>query len=117
MESGTRPRSQAVSNIPDGAISAAFLPVQRATNEQIRARQVQTQKNNHHTEDVEELDDTAVNSVHDQNQKQGREGKGGGKKKREEGEHVEIEALKSQPQAGHVEGGEKAGESHLDISA
>jgi hypothetical protein len=62
---GPSSRSLAVSNIPFSAISNAFLPVQQA-NENLRARKLQSQKVFHHAEEVEELDDTAVNSVTDE---------------------------------------------------
>ena len=55
-----------MSNIPSSAISNALTPVVRETNEAIRARNIQSQKNAHHSEDVNELDETAVNSVGDQ---------------------------------------------------
>jgi hypothetical protein len=57
-----------MSNIPFNAIGAALSPVQRSNNELVRARKVQSDKNSRHTEDVEELDETAVNSVNDQQQ-------------------------------------------------
>ena len=109
-----------MSMIPSNAISAALTPVQRATHEAGRARQVQSDKNNHHAEDVEELDETAVNSVHDQGGGKGREKDAEGKK-REEGEleeKVEIAALKSVPVVKRLESGDGGGRiSHLDISA
>src|SRR4051812_7043580 len=68
---GAKLRSHAVSNIPSTAISAALTPIQREANHVLRARGVQLQKNQHHSEEVNELDDTAVNSVHDQQERQG----------------------------------------------
>jgi hypothetical protein len=102
-----------MSNIPSSAVAAAFVPVQQSTNELIRARQVQSRKNNHHQEDVEELDDTAVDSVSDERQEgEKREGKG---RKRQEGEKVDIESLKDGPPPTVKRAEEPA--SHLDISA
>ena len=118
--SGVETAGQEMSIIPSSAISAALTPVQRATHEAGRARQVQTDKNSHHAEDVEELDETAVNSVHDQGGGKGRE-KDGDAKKRKEGEmeeKVEIAALQSVPVVKRLESDEGAGGiSHLDISA
>lgn len=87
-----------MSNIPDSAVSAAFTPVQRTTSEALRARKVQSLKDSHHAEEVDELDDTAVNSVRDQQQRGG--GRQSGRDQQEEaaqGEHVEIQALKEAP--------------------
>ena len=61
-----------MSNIPSTAISNALMPVQLAAQESQRARKVQSDKNRHHSEEVEELDDTAVNSVNDQQNKERR---------------------------------------------
>ena len=104
-----------MSNIPSTAIHAVVTPMQRATNEMLRARKVQADKASHHLVDVEEIDDTAVNSVDErrQNQHEKRE-----KKDREEElkEKVEIAALSdSQGDAVEKSGGESV--SHLDISA
>jgi hypothetical protein len=102
-----------MSIIPSSAVAAAFIPAQQATSELIRARNVQIQKDNHHHEEVDELDDTAVNSVNGQKQnKEKREGKG---RKRPEGERVDIESL----EGGAAQSAENASDSqgHLDISA
>ena len=78
-----------MSNIPSSAIHAAFTPVQRASNDLLRARKVQADKASHHTEDVEELDDTAVSSVHERKQGGGNQ-RDRGKRKEEPEEKVEI---------------------------
>ena len=101
-----------MSNIPSTAIHAAFTPIQRASNELIRARKVQAEKASHRTEDVEELDDTAVSSVDERKQGQGRQKDRG---KRKEGEKVEIAAL---TEAGLTAGTKLSGRvPQLDISA
>jgi len=64
-----------VSNIPSTAISQALTPVTQHTNEALHARKVQSTKQSHHNEDVEELDDTAVNSVSEDSQQKGGNGK------------------------------------------
>jgi len=103
-----------MSMIPNSAVTGALTPVQRATHESLRARQVQVQKNAHHNEDVEEIDDTAVNSVHDQNQRQG--GKEKNKNAKPQGERVEIQALQENDAA--LEKPEPSpAPSRLDISA
>src|SRR5579862_3999961 len=125
MESSTRPRSFAVSNIPSSAVAAAFVPIQRTTNDSIRARQVQSQKNSHHSEDVEELDDTAVNSVHDQDQRRGNSPKDDQEPSdNPTEEHLDIEALKTVAPAIPLSTMPKsppassdAAAAHLDISA
>src|SRR5262249_37306146 len=74
------------------ALGAALSPVTRSTNEQLRARRLQSDKNSHHSEDVEEIDDT-VNGVRDHSQERGggRGGGGGQTRQGEEyGEKVEI---------------------------
>lgn len=101
-----------MSNIPSSAVSAAFIPVQQSANEQIRARKVQTQKEYHHHEEVEELDDTAVNSVTDEEEaREKRERRG---RKRQGKDKVEIESL-AEGEAPPERAGD--GVSHLDISA
>jgi hypothetical protein len=103
-----------VSNIPSNAISGALTPIQRASNEAVRARQIQSAKNFHHSEEVDELDDTAVNSVSDQSGgNAGRQNK----RKKDDGteEHVDIEALTDIPLAPRQD--EAAPPSRLDISA
>ena len=103
-----------MSNIPSNAVAAAFLPVQRATHEPLRARQVQTQKNFHHAEEVDELDDTAVNSVADENQNRGNEREKKKQKGPKPAAKVDIADLEDQPTAP-----DDAGDAapHLDISA
>lgn len=114
-EFGHEARSHAMSMIPTGALGDALAPVQRSTHESLRARQVQLRKNSHHNQDVEELDDTAVNSVRDQNQRQGRQSGGDQNAPRQTAERVEIEALDpSTPQPAPEQ---PPAPSHLDISA
>lgn len=84
-----------MSNIPFSAIGAAFSPVQRATNDLLRARRVQSEKDSHHTEDVEELDDTAVNSINDRQQGRGRQKNADSRGEGEPEEKVEIAALEA----------------------
>ena len=103
-----------MSMIPTSAVAGALIPVQRATHESIRARQVQVQKNAHHNEDVEELDDTALNSVRDQNQRQAGQEKHDNAKP--QGERVEIETLGESAQQPTVDDGPET-PPHLDISA
>ena len=62
-----------MSLIPSSAISSSLTPLQRATNDHIQARRVQSAKNFHHAEEVDELDETAVNSVRDEKQEGGQE--------------------------------------------
>lgn len=107
-----------MSLIPSTAIGAALTPVQRSTNDLIQARKVQSAKDYHHSEEVEELDDTAVNSIDDGQQggaRRGQEEKPGSRKKREE-ERVDIESLKS-PAGQGSKVPAKAAPSRLDISA
>jgi hypothetical protein len=111
-------RGHAMSNIPTSAIGAALTPVQRSNNELLRARRVQLEKDSHHTEDVEELDETAVNAVNDQQQNGG----GGRQKEQErrrgEEERVEIAALTEQPaKATGRSGRARPTPPQLDISA
>ncbi|HVT79414.1 MAG TPA: hypothetical protein VHM90_02055 [Phycisphaerae bacterium] len=101
-----------MSNIPNSAVSAALTPAQRAGNEIIRARKVQSQKNFHHQEEVEELDDTAVSSVTDEQEARERRERRG--RRRAAGEQVEIESLKEGAPEAEQAGD---GQSHLDISA
>jgi hypothetical protein len=112
-------RGHAMSNIPFTAIGAALTPVQQSTNEQLRARRVQSAKDSHHTEDVEELDETAVNSVKDQQQNRGgRQEKDEEKRQDREEEKVEIAALKEVPAKATGKGGRsRAAGRQLDISA
>ena len=106
-----------MSMIPPNALSAAFTPVQRATNDLIDARKIQSQKDFHHTEEVEELDDTAVDSVSEERQEQGHQKNPEKRKRRrdEPEEKVEIAALSDAP----VKAPRKAGKGvpRLDISA
>jgi hypothetical protein len=74
-------RELRVSNIPSTSISQALTPVNRHTHDALRAKKLQSQKQSHHKEDVEELDDTAVNSVSEDSQK-----KGGGQGKQPQSE-------------------------------
>src|SRR5512147_1151777 len=105
-----------MSLIPSTAIGAAFTPVQRSTNDLIRARKVQSDKDYHHNEEVEELDDTAVNSVDDNQQggqRRQRDGQPDAKKRHEE--RVEIASLKG-TQAAPRAVAKKAAVERLDIS-
>ena len=93
-----------MANIPSAAISASLDAIQRPTNQSLHARQVQAQKNVHHQEEVEELDDAAVGSIRDQAQQQQHGGEGEGERGREgEGEKGRA--------------GEPESKSRLDISA
>ena len=76
----------------------ALSPVQRANNDAIQARRVQSAKNFHHAEEVDELDETAVNSVRDDKQQEGHEKNPEKRDEDETEEKVEIEAL---GEAGH----------------
>jgi len=104
-----------MSNIPFAVLGAAFTPVQRSTNDILRARKVQSDKDSHHTEDVEELDETAVNSVNDRQQGGRRQKNPDARKGGESEEKVEIAALSEAPPKATG----KAGKSRprLDISA
>jgi hypothetical protein len=82
-----------MSLIPNNAISSVLTPVQRANNDLIIARKVQTEKNFHHAEEVDELDETAVNSVRDDKQQEGHEKNPEKRDDDETEEKVEIEAL------------------------
>ena len=106
-----------MSNIPNQAVSSAFIPVQRAANDLIRAREVQTRKDHHHSEEVEELDDTAVNSVGDQQQRGGGKKKEAGRENRKgvAGERVEIDSIPAGQNGGETE--QENDGAHLDISA
>ena len=112
-DAGARDAEHALSNIPSSAIHAAFTPVQRASNELIRARKVQADKASHHTDDVEELDDTAVNSVNERKQGGGNQGDRG-KRKEEPEEKVEIANLDAEAVKA---AGKGSGPRQLDISA
>ena len=81
-----------MANIPSAAISASLDAIQRPTNQSIHARQVQAQKNVHHQEEVEELDDAAVGSIRDQEQHHQHEGKSGGGGEGERGRGGESES-------------------------
>jgi hypothetical protein len=108
-----------VSNIPATAISAVLTPVQRQNNDAIRARQVQAAKNQHHAEDVQELDDTGVDSIRDEAQGRGeqKEQNGEGEQEAQE-DKVEIEALKANGARVVVPSEDKEGSNgRLDISA
>ncbi|HEY4328476.1 MAG TPA: hypothetical protein VGN88_01970 [Phycisphaerae bacterium] len=102
-----------MSNIPSAAVATALTPIQRSTNELIRARRIQSQKNFHHAEEVAELDDTAVNSIDDHPQNRGQAREEENQEKKGDEEHVEIESLKSAPKAIP----KSQSPSHLDISA
>ena len=107
-----------MSLIPSTAIGASLVPVQHSNNELIRARRVQTDKDYHHSEEVEELDDTAVNSIDDNpdgGEKQEREEERPAHQKRDE-ERVEIASLKGARSVGRL-AAKKGTAERLDISA
>ena len=81
---------RAVSNIPSNAISAALTPIQRQQNDALRARQVQSAKALHHNEDVDELDDTGVDSVRDDQQNRGQQQESEDKHRKETEDTVDI---------------------------
>src|SRR5277367_5346895 len=106
-----------VSNIPANAISAALTPVQRQSNDAMRARQAQAAKNLHHAEDVQELDDTGVDSIRDEAQGRGGQQDGEGEQEAAE-DKVEIEALKTNGARVTPPSGDVGGDAgRLDISA
>lgn len=108
-----------VSNIPSTAVSQALTPLARATHEALRARQVQSQKNFHHSEDVEALDDTAVNSVRkDSRNRQGQGGNDQPPKDGEPEEKLDLQSLPTLPPPPPADSREPgAATPHLDISA
>ncbi|HUO06750.1 MAG TPA: hypothetical protein VM008_00315 [Phycisphaerae bacterium] len=55
-----------MTQIPSNAISAALTPIQRQQHDAIRARQIQFAKILQHAEEVNELDDTGVDSIRDE---------------------------------------------------
>ncbi|MGN6368531.1 MAG: hypothetical protein ACTHN5_09745 [Phycisphaerae bacterium] len=87
-----------MTQIPATSLSASLTPVQRQQNDSLRARQVQSAKALHHNEDVEELDDTGVDSIRD-------DGQGGGHQQQQENareqaeDKVEIQNLDAAPPA------------------
>jgi hypothetical protein len=96
--------------------------VQRSHNELARARKVQSDKNSHHTQDVEELDETAVNSVDDQQQHgdDRRQDQNPRHSQEEPEEKVEISALTALPPESSAKMPAKASKTlppQLDISA
>jgi hypothetical protein len=104
-----------VSNIPSSALFTAMTPVQRAAHDAPRARQIQSAKNSHHQQDVEELDDTAVNSVRDEAQQRHQHGNGQPHRRPPE-EQLDLQSL---PEAAATAApASPASETpHLDISA
>lgn len=82
-----------MSNIPYNAVSAALTPLQQQTNEAIRARKAQLQKNLHHVEDIQELEEAGVDAIHDQDQREGQPQEEQPEERRED--RVEIHALES----------------------
>ena len=107
-----------MSLIPSTAIGAAFTLVQHATNDLVRARKVQSDKDYHHQQEVEELDDTAVSSIDDNpddREQRQREDEEPAPKKRDE-ERVEIESLKGSWSAA-TSAANTAAAVGLDISA
>lgn len=106
-----------MSLIPSTAIGAAFVPVQRSTNDLMRARKVQSDKDYHHHEEVEELDDTAVSSIDDDGAggKQRERDEDGLARKKQDEERVDIESLRGTRQEARL--GAKGAVERLDISA
>jgi hypothetical protein len=106
-----------VSLIPNTALSSALSPIERQTNDSLRARKIQIQKNAHHAEDVQELNDTGVDSIGDHPQEKKRDDKDQPDPEARHKEKVDIASLK----AGAVEISAKtataAVKPHLDISA
>ncbi|MCL2645485.1 MAG: hypothetical protein FWD61_00600 [Phycisphaerales bacterium] len=103
-----------MANIPSNAVSASLDAILRPANDSLHARQMQALKNTHHHEDVEELDDSAVDSIRDQAQQHHKQDQeetdegGGGEEK------LDIQSLKNQQQPPKSE---PATPSRLDISA
>jgi hypothetical protein len=103
-----------MSLIPSSAIGAAFVAVQRSANELARARKLQSDKDNHHHQEVEELDETAVNSVDDNSEgNENRRREEGAPRKRAGDERVEIAYLKEVPAVAAKKGAAR----RLDIAA
>jgi hypothetical protein len=88
----------AVTQIPATSLSASLTPLQRQQNDALRARQVQSAKALHHNEDVDELDDTGVDSVRDDEQNRGNQQQRENPREQAE-DKVEIQNLDSTPAA------------------
>jgi hypothetical protein len=105
-----------VSHIPSAAVSSSLTPISRQTNDAVRARQVQMQKNAHHAEDIEELNDSGVDSINDHpQQKEKRDQPEGEGEEQALEEKVEIASLKKQ--AAPAKGIVSQKVTRLDISA
>jgi hypothetical protein len=87
-----------VTQIPATSISDSLRPLQRQQNDAIRARQVQSAKALHHNEDVDELDDTGVDSVRDDGQNRGKQQEQENPREQAE-DKVEIQNLDPAPAA------------------
>jgi hypothetical protein len=114
MERASR-EGLAVSNIPSDAVSSALTPISRQTHDAARARKLQHQKNAHHAEDIEELNDSGVDSIDDRKREQEKREE---QEEKESEEKVEIASLKKQAAGGAA--AKKASPektSRLDISA
>lgn len=81
-----------MSHIPSSAVSSALTPISRQTNDAARARKLQQQKNAHHAEDIEELNDSGVDSVDDRRQEKNKREQQ--QEKRSLEEKVDIASLK-----------------------
>jgi hypothetical protein len=111
-----------VSILPSNALSHALTPLTGASQEAARARHVQALKNSHHSEDVEALDDTAVDSVRDESQGRGNRQD---QQKRDDTpeERLDLQSLAPPPPSTAVPAPppsrtpDGATASHLDISA
>ena len=81
-----------MTQIPASALSSSLTPLQRQQNDALRARQVQSAKAARHNEDVEELDDTGVDSIRDE-QSGGNQQQHDGNPRQEAEDKVDIENL------------------------
>lgn len=107
-----------MSILPSNALSHALAPLASASHEAARARLIQSQKNSHHSEDVEELDDTAVNSVRDESQ--GRHNRQDSQQNEDHPppseEHLDLQSLAPPPPSTPPQSSPPT-LPHLDISA
>ena len=109
-----------MTQIPANALSSSLTPLQRQQNDALRARQVQSAKAAHHNEDVEELDDTGVDSIRDEGQNGGNQQQSDENPREEAEDKVEIQNLDAAPGTPVAPRLTKAAPSpisHLDISA
>jgi hypothetical protein len=109
-----------VTQIPASALSSSLTPLQRQQNDALRARQVQSAKAARHNEDVEELDDTGVDSIRDEQQNGGNQQQFDDNPRKEAEDKVEIQNLEIAPVtplAPRLTKPPSSQISHLDISA